>query len=397
MYPTLFGDLTRYMTRQLFLGCVMVVFLISAVIWLTQSLRFIDWMVNRGLPIEVFLYLGFLVSSNFVPMILPSAVLLSILIVYLRLIKDSEMVAMSAVGLSPNRLIFPAYLLVVIASLCSYFMAFYGLPVAYHAYKNLQSSLSRIYTGVLLQEGVFTELSPGVTIFVRDRDTNNPSLLHNVLISDDRHQDQSVILTAKSGVLMAAESGSKILLTKGNRQERDFATGHMTFLDFDSYMLALDSLQKDFGDRQLLSTERFIGDLFNPSDQVTDPNLLSLFRVEAHRRLAAPLLIPAFASVALASLLGAFGGARRGYGGRILIALILVVSLQMMFFGFTGLAANHPIFILLMYGAPMATFAVATGFIHHWGKILRIQQNWLNRYRSWFVFWPISSKKRAQK
>ena len=187
MRHRLFGDLTRYIMRQLIWSCVLVIIMVTAIIWLSQSLRFIDWMVNRGLPVEVFLYLGFLVSSNFVPNILPLAVFLAVIIIYLRLIKDSELVAMFAAGLSPNLLMLPAYILVGWVSLFSYFMAFYGLPVAYHSYKELQSQMGRIYTGVLLQEGVFTQMGAGVTIFIRDRDANNPSLLHNVLISDERN------------------------------------------------------------------------------------------------------------------------------------------------------------------------------------------------------------------
>ncbi|MCX8507102.1 MAG: LptF/LptG family permease [Alphaproteobacteria bacterium] len=389
----LFGDLTRYIMRQLIWSCVLVIILITSIIWLSQSLRFIDWMVNRGLPIEVFLYLGFLVSSNFVPIILPIAVFLAVIIVYLRLIKDSELVAMFAAGLSPNLLMLPAYILVVMVSLFSYFMAFYGLPVAYHTYKELQSKMSRVYTGVLLQEGVFTQMGEGVTIFIRDRDADNPSLLHNVLISDERNPNQSVIVTAKNGVLVSADNGPKILLTKGHRQELDYKTGHMSFLDFDNYMLEIERLQSAFSTRTLLSTERFIGDLFNPTD-VSDAGLLSLFRVEAHRRLASPLLIPAFAAVALASLLGAFGGARRGYGVRITVAVTVILSVQMIFFGFTGLAAGHPFFNIMLYFLPIITFTIAMGFVYHWGQLLRAHNVTL-KWLAASPYWQFYSKKRA--
>ena len=393
MHIYLTGNLTRYIMRQLFWGCVLVIILVTAIIWLSQSLRFIDWMVNRGLPIEVFLYLGFLVSSNFVPVILPLAVFLAVIIIYLRLIKDSELVAMFAAGLSPSLLMMPTYILVAIVSLFSYFMAFYGLPVAYHTYKNLQSQLSRVYTGVLLQEGVFTQMSEGVTIFIRDRDANNPSLLHNVLISDERNPNQSIIVTAKDGVLVSANNGPKILLTKGHRQELDYKTGHMSFLDFDNYMLEIERLQNGFTSRTLLSTERFIGDLFDPSD-VTDVALLSLFRVEAHRRLSSPLLIPAFAAVALACLLGAFGGARRGYGVRITVAVTVILAVQMIYFGFTGLAASHPFFNIMLYVLPVITFIIAMGFVYHWGQLLRahnITLKWLATNR----FWRLYTRKRA--
>ena len=182
-------------------------------------------------------------------------------------------------------------------------------------------------------------------------------------------------------------------MTKGHRQELDYKTGHMSFLDFDNYMLEIERIQNEFTTRTLLSTERFIGDLFNPTD-VTDVSLISLFRVEANRRLASPLLIPAFAAVALACLLGAFGGARRSYGVRITIAVLVILSVQMTFFGFTGLAASHPFFNIMLYILPVITFIFAMGFIYHWGQLLRAH-NFTLKWLAARPFWRFYVKKRA--
>ena len=60
-----------YVLRQLGFGLVAVTGGLVALIWLTQSLRFVELVVNRGLSFRVFLQLTSLLLQNFVAIILP--------------------------------------------------------------------------------------------------------------------------------------------------------------------------------------------------------------------------------------------------------------------------------------------------------------------------------------
>ena len=46
----------RYVIRQILAAMIIVVVSLTCVIWLSQSLRFIDMIVNRGLPLATFVY-----------------------------------------------------------------------------------------------------------------------------------------------------------------------------------------------------------------------------------------------------------------------------------------------------------------------------------------------------
>ena len=61
---------------------VLVAFGLTAVIWLSQSLRFIDFIVNKGLSLGIFLYLGMLLMPSFLGAILPIALFCGLLFVY---------------------------------------------------------------------------------------------------------------------------------------------------------------------------------------------------------------------------------------------------------------------------------------------------------------------------
>jgi len=75
----------RYLLHQLSLALVAVTGGLVALIWLTQSLRFVETVVNRGLSIGVFLRLTGLLIPNFVAVILPITTFVVVQFIYQRL------------------------------------------------------------------------------------------------------------------------------------------------------------------------------------------------------------------------------------------------------------------------------------------------------------------------
>ena len=63
--------LDRYIFRQLSLALLAVSGGLTALIWLTQSLRFVELVVNRGLSMTVFIRQTSLLLPSFVAVILP--------------------------------------------------------------------------------------------------------------------------------------------------------------------------------------------------------------------------------------------------------------------------------------------------------------------------------------
>ena len=77
--------LDRYIFRQLFWGLIAVTTGLTALIWLTQSLRFIELVVNRGLSMLVFMQLTGLLIPSFIAVILPITTYVVIQFMYNRL------------------------------------------------------------------------------------------------------------------------------------------------------------------------------------------------------------------------------------------------------------------------------------------------------------------------
>src|ERR1700749_3518535 len=97
-----------YIFRQVMFALVVATGGLTALIWLTQSLRFVDLVVNRGLSFFVFMHLTGLLIPSFVLVILPITTYIVTQFIYQRLSTDRELMVMRAAGLSPWSLARPA-------------------------------------------------------------------------------------------------------------------------------------------------------------------------------------------------------------------------------------------------------------------------------------------------
>src|SRR3954466_12123665 len=128
--PPAMTILDRYILRQSFSIMVFVTAALSAAVWLAQSLRLVDLIVNRGLSAELFLYLALLILPRFLDIVLPIGAFIAVLFVFNRLTSESELVVMRSAGLGPLALARPVFILAGIAAIVLFTMSAYFLPAS---------------------------------------------------------------------------------------------------------------------------------------------------------------------------------------------------------------------------------------------------------------------------
>ena len=174
----------RYIFRQLLGTTLFVATTLTCVVWLTQSLRFVEMIVNRGVSASLFLYFTMLLVPSFLAIILPIALFAAILFVYNRLLVDSELVVLRAGGYSQYSLARPAIAMMIVVIAACYALTIYLMPASYRDFKDLQFTLRNSFPSVLLLEGVFSPVMKGVTVYVESRLlwTLDPSNTYNTRI-----------------------------------------------------------------------------------------------------------------------------------------------------------------------------------------------------------------------
>jgi lipopolysaccharide export system permease protein len=363
------NGLNRYILRQCFMMMIFVTGALTAAVWLAQSLRLVDLIVNRGLSAEMFLYLAMLILPRFFDIVLPIGAFIAVLFVFNRLITESELVVMRAAGLSPLSLAKPVLVLSGIAFLLLMTLSVYFLPAANREFKNLQFEIRNRFVSSLLQEGAFTTISDKLTIYIGAR--NNRGEVIGLMIDDERDPSNPVTIMAERGAFAESGGGSRIIMVNGNRQQYDRKSGKLSVLTFDRYVLDLDMMRDapevHFNEPQ----ERFLPDLFFPPPDL-DPMTREAFLVEANQRITVPLTAFSFAMIPLACLLpGEFN--RRGQLKRVLIALACAMTFQSLDLAVKNLAGRYSMAILLSYVVDLLPFTLGFGILMRRGIKFRFR------------------------
>ncbi|KAA2214190.1 LPS export ABC transporter permease LptF [Teichococcus oryzae] len=347
----------RYLFRQLGIALLAVTIGLAALVWLTQSLRFIELVLDRGLSLVVFIELTGLLLPSFFAVILPITTFVVLLFTYVRLTADRELVVMRAAGLSDWRLARPALLVAGIATGLCLFLQLWLVPVSHAAFRSWQFEIRNQMAAVLLQEGVFSALGDDLTVYARRRDADGT--LRGILVHDTREPGVPVTIMAEQGRLLTTAAGPRVILLNGVRQQLEPATAtrpaRFSTLSFteNSLDLADSARNEPEAVRNRDSRERFVSELLNPDPAENLPGRdIVKFRAEGHGRLASPFTALSYAMVGLAVAL-ASGFRRYGDWRPAVIGVGMVVTLLAIGLSVGTLAARDNRFIPLIWLHPI--------------------------------------------
>ena len=351
------SGITRYIFRQLAVGTILVSVALAFIVWLTQSLQFLQFIVSKGLSVSAWLKLTVLLLPSFLLTILPAALFFVILFIYNKLALDRELVVAQAAGVSRLGLAWPALLSAAGVAFVGYALSLFIVPGSVKTFKEVQWVLRNDVSQVLLRDGAFNQLANGLTVYVRGRGRTGE--LMGVMVHDTRPKDRNLTLMAERGVVANGADGPKILLSNGNRQELVKGTGDLSVLYFDSYSFELAGLDAPATSRYEDNRERSTFDLLTATTANANSALTATrMRAEGHQRLVGPFDAFGYAFVALVFLLTTTFE-RRGQAVRIGGAVVGAVIFQAATLGAQSLASTSSVFIPLMY--VIATLPVATG------------------------------------
>ncbi|MBO5037924.1 MAG: LptF/LptG family permease [Alphaproteobacteria bacterium] len=335
-----------YIIKQIVTGFLLVGLSLMSMLWLTQSLKFVEMVTDKGLPVYLFVEMTSLLMPRVFTILSPIALFVAVMFVYNRLIADSELIVMKAAGISSVVIARAAIFMGIAAALFNVFVLNVGIPAAENKFRDLEYEVKNSFTKMMLREGAFTTFKGDMTIFI-DRFADDGTA-YGILVSDGKKADEKVVTVAESGMLEYTDIGPKILLKNGTRQVMNKKSGQFSSMTFDDYVVDFGDIsvskKKDKGVR-----ERSISELFEEAEKPETPlKEAKAFKAEAHRRILAPLFNLVFALLACTGLLIANFN-RRGQGKVILISILSMIAVQALDMTFANMARKHEWIAGLMY------------------------------------------------
>ena len=351
--PAKLPHLSNYVLRQLAGPVALFCFLLTGVVWLSQSLRLLDLVINRGQSAPTFVYLTLLVLPSLLVIILPLGFFAGALYGLHKLNADSELVVMQASGYSKVQLGIPVMIAAVAVMFATYLCSLYLMPLGQRTMKSAVLDIRADIGAAMLNEGAFNTPADGLTVFIRELSPDGH--IRGILVHDNRDTQRPTTYIAESGVLAQTSAGARLIMQDGTIEQTSGTGARLSVLKFNRYVFDLDQFSNNRKEQQLEAGDRYLSELFWPQFNTPpkNPNMLNLLRVEGHNRLTAPLYCITFALLALAAVTS--GRRQRGaYALRLTIFSLLAAMLRIAGYGAQSTAARNPSLLFLLYLIPLA-------------------------------------------
>ena len=351
-----------------------------------RMLQLLEWIITYGAsPLDVLIIVLSLLPGAIL-FALPATILMAVLVAYLRLSGDNEIVALKTSGFSFYQMVPPALFISCIALFAALLISLGAAPWGTRTFKQFLFDLAYSKADIGIKERVFSDPFQGITFYVNSFSPKDRQM-EDIFLVDRRDPSMTNTITAKSGrilihpksrvVTVHFEDGAVFTTDKKLESARTvkFSTYKLT-IDASDLMASASSRvkgRKEMGIREILQRLKS-----NP-EPGTDNNEIA---VELMERFSIPI------AVFLMGLIGVPLGAQIKSGGRLvgvvvslLIFLLYYLSLVgMRNIGETGKLSPYvapwiPVLLLAAIGVFLVRKASRDESIHFLSRIVAVRES----------------------
>ncbi|WP_421569162.1 LPS export ABC transporter permease LptF [Stenotrophomonas sp. PD6] len=353
------SKLDRYLLRdfvQSFLATLIVLLVVSVGGVLVDILGNI---ADGRLPARLlFSQLG-LQFIVYMPLILPLALMLGLLLATARLYRDSEMAVLTAIGVGPKRLLRPVLMLVLpvvgLIALCSLWLG----PWADRTSERLIQEANRSLVMAGLESGKFTALPNGGVVYLSSVSADGSGL--GRIFLQRLRGDRLEVVSAESGKMFFEGDRQRYLQLQDGHQIEGPVDGALDYrlMTFARNDVALPdgADTRDRNDPELMPTTQLFGDE-RPEAQA-----------QLHSRITPPLIALAFALMTLP--LARSSPRQQRYGRMMFAFLAYMVGMNLMFIGTRWIADGKVSGTLGLWWLSLPLLALAIWMYLRDGKLSR--------------------------
>ena len=333
----------RYILSQMLTLFGFFALVLVSVYWINRAVSLFEQLMSDGQTALVVLEFTALTLPLVISVVLPVAAFAATAYGTNRLSNESELVAMQVAGLSPWRLARPVLVFGLVVSVMVGILVNGLVPAARARMADRQAEIAENVTAQFLRPGVFQYPADGITMFIGA--IANDGRLQDVFLEDARLANRRVAYTAEEALVVRGEAGPVLIMLKGmiqtlhgkdETQRLDVTRFEELSYDIGAMVATSSARGRDLRDYDTLR-------LLNP-----DAELLAATgatpgraRVEAHERIAQPLLSPVAAMIGFATLL--IGGySRFGVWRQVIWAIVGLIGVQFLTIAAANLAGADP-------------------------------------------------------
>ena len=238
----------------------MLLLILTGLAWMVQIMSMMKFLINYGVRLTNFLGLTLMIVPFIISIIVPFVTFIAVLFVYNKLIGDNEVVVMAGTGMSPGRLARPALVLAGILTIAHLVLNIFIVPASQAKFYDTQWNLRYGLAHLKLQEAAFTEMSPGLVVYV---DKVSGYDLNHIMLSDTRHENHQMIIFARTGKLVTTMRGLSIVMQDGSLQATNNGMIVGTFDRFDMDLSVTEQTNNSSFKARRMSTDALLHEDFS--------------------------------------------------------------------------------------------------------------------------------------
>jgi len=190
--------LYKYIVNEIwptFLACLFVsVFIVVA----TKMLSITDLVVAKGVPLAQVVWMVVYLLPDIIAFALPAASLIAVVLAFLRLSVDSEIIALKSTGISLYQILPPVVVLSCIGLLIAIVISFIGVPWGNSSFKHLIYQIAESKADLGIKERVFSEPFDNVVFYVNHYSEQEKEM-GDVFVTDSRDKSVTNTIIAEKG------------------------------------------------------------------------------------------------------------------------------------------------------------------------------------------------------
>jgi LPS export ABC transporter permease LptF/LPS export ABC transporter permease LptG len=383
--------LDRYIVREVFRHALLGLAVFTFLFFVPQLVRLMELLVRHAGSGSQIFELFLCILPGVLVFTLPIATLIGVLLGLGRMSADSEIIALTALGIGRRRILLPVGLFALTGALLTLAMTIWLSPLALRTLRSIEAELVSSQISFQVQPRVFDERFPNQVLYVNDV-TASGTQWRGIFLAETGGEGGSRLTLAESAGVFAEPKQGKLELHLKGGTTHEFARG-----DADHYSVTAFG-QSDWPievnglspaqPRQLSNPERSVRQLLSENGKGWREA-----RVELHRRFAFPAACLVFALVAVPL------GAQPRRGGRAagsLLAVLLIASYYLLLGMGAGLARQGTLL-------PGEGIWIANGVLAVLGLVLlpkmeqfRGESRWLRSFGYIKIWIRLQRRRKAQ-
>jgi LPS export ABC transporter permease LptF/LPS export ABC transporter permease LptG len=382
--------LDRYIVREVFRHALLGLIVFTFVLFVPQMVRLMELFVRHTGNGSQILELFLCVFPGLFTFTVPMGILIGVLLGLGRMSADSEIIALTALGIGRRRILLPVGVLAFTGFALTLLFTLWLAPRALRTLRQIETQLLTSQISFQVQPRVFDERFPHMVLYVNDVSASGLQW-HGVFLAEGAGESGSQLTMAESAVVVAEPDQGKLELHMRGGTTHEFMRSdpdHYSVTAFGQSDLPIEFSGIDaVEERELSNPERGWRDLLRARGAGWREA-----RVELHRRLAFPVACFVFALLAVPI------GAQPRRGGRAagsLIAVAVIAAYYLVFIVGAGMSRQGTVPPAVGIWFANALFAVVGLSLLPRMEQFRGESAWLTRFGRFRAWLKIRKRRKA--